>query len=64
MNKQILIDAIIGRGLNPYVDAIKYEKLGLARFCGNQWNEDWMWIREKLESLTETELITIYNRKV
>jgi hypothetical protein len=62
MNKQLLIDGIVGKNFLSYEDAVKYERLGLARFSGNQWNEDWDWLRERLEKLTEEELITIYQR--
>jgi hypothetical protein len=62
MNKQLLIDGIVGKNFLSYEDAVKYERLGLARFSGNQWNEDWDWLKERLEKLTEEELITIYQR--
>jgi hypothetical protein len=58
--KNMIIDAICGLGFPTmdYADAMT--KDGLAEYCGNQWNEDWHWIRPKLALLEEEELDKIY----
>ena len=61
MDNMKIIDAICGKGFGSMERAIKYEKMGFARFCGNQWNEDWEWDREMLRKLTPEVLEDIYN---
>lgn len=61
MNKKMLIDAIIGRGFESMSFADRMTKKGLAKFTGNQWNEKWDWIREKLEKKDEAFLTELYN---
>jgi hypothetical protein len=60
MNKQILIDAIIGKGFSNTQDAMNMANQGLTEFCGDQNNEDWKWIRSKLEDLPEEYLEKLY----
>jgi UDP-glucose 6-dehydrogenase len=60
MNKQILIDAVIGKGFSDMHDAIDMTNLGLSEFCGDQNNEKWKWIRSKLEDLSEEYLEKLY----
>lgn len=47
--KTLVIDAICGVGLPTLTLAIECERKGLAYFAGNQHNEHWRWIRDKLE---------------
>jgi hypothetical protein len=65
MTKELMIDAIVGQGFRSMQKAIEYEKLGYAKFTGNQYNEDWSWKRDELKKLTLDVLCTIYynNRK-
>ena len=63
MNKYILIDAIVGKGLGYNYFAELMVKRGLAEFTGNQWNPDWAWNRQALDKLTTLELEEIYADK-
>jgi hypothetical protein len=60
LTKEILIDAIIGRGIISYKQANWFEKLDIVTFNGNQWNESWAFKREELEKIDIEELMTIY----
>ena len=51
--KAMLVHAIIGRGFMSMEDAGRYQKIGLARFTGNQWNESWDWNQQALDELDE-----------
>lgn len=55
----LLVDAIIGRGFGSMEFANQAVNFGLARFTGNQWNEDWEWDRRTLSQLGEDELIAL-----
>lgn len=59
VSKKLLVHAIKGIGV-PIDIAENMVKIGIAYFCGNQWNEDWMWHTEKLESMTLEELEALY----
>ena len=61
--KQMLVDAICGRGFLSYGDADHYVEQGMAKFTGNQWNENWDWIAAKLHALSNIELKEIYHRE-
>ena len=61
MDNQMLINAICGKGFSSMDIACHYEKIGLARFSGNQWNESWEWNRIELEKLDIEKLKDIYN---
>lgn len=65
MEKAVLVDAIIGSGagLGSIDYCVKMEKIGLAEFCGNQWNEEWGWKRDELLKLDISELENIYSRR-
>jgi hypothetical protein len=60
--KTLLIDAICGRGTGSMENSDAMTQMGLAEFCGNQWNEDWRWKRDKLAELEIGELSEIYRR--
>lgn len=60
--KTLLVDAICGRGTGSTKHSDAMTKIGLAEFCGNQWNEDWRWKRDKLAELEIGELSKIYRR--
>lgn len=56
----LLVDAIVGRGLPTSEHVDRYTRAGLARFSGNQWNEEWQWDRAALEQLAFSRLVEIY----
>lgn len=59
-DRNMLTDAIIGKGF-PTIDfALKMTKHGLARFNGNQHNESWVWDRAALEKLDLEILRSLY----
>jgi len=58
--KQLLIDAIYGCGFRSMQTAIKMTEIGLARFVGNQWNEEWAWNKSELQKLSIGKLEAIY----
>jgi hypothetical protein len=60
MDKQILIDAIIGKGFSTMQDAMNMANQGLAKFYGDQNNEEWKWNRSKLNELPEEDLENLY----
>jgi hypothetical protein len=62
MNKEILIDAIIGKGFHSYEEASHFEGAGFATFTGNQHNPEWSWKRNALDHLSEISLKEIYSR--
>lgn len=59
--KDMLVDAIAGTHM-PMAVADKMTQLGLARFTGNQWNEDWEWDKRALDRLDVPELSTLYRK--
>jgi hypothetical protein len=64
MDKELLIDAIVGAGFPTMEFAIQMEKSGLARFSGNQWNEDWEWRRDALNKLDNNFLLEMIYAKI
>jgi hypothetical protein len=59
--KDLLIDAIYGRGVcGGYTFALDMEKRRLAKFTGNQWNENWDWDKYELSKLPIEELKSLY----
>jgi len=60
IDKELLVNAVIGRGFRSMEHASEMTKLGLAEFSGNQWNPDWKWIREELDKLSMEELEKVY----
>lgn len=60
--RQVLIDAIVGRGIKSFEDAERMEHAGLARFDGNQWNEHWSFDLAALENLPLEGLRRLYGR--
>lgn len=58
--KDLLLDAVVGRGLKSYAVAIEMQKKGLAVFTGNQHNPDWKWDKSKLKELPLYELEDLY----
>lgn len=60
--RQMVIHAIMGAGFPSMQMADEYTKLKLAKFTGNQWNENWDWDSDALSKLTNLELATIYSR--
>ncbi|MGL5271463.1 MAG: hypothetical protein ACRC7I_13250 [Selenomonadaceae bacterium] len=58
LNKTDLIRLV--KGSSPKIDtAIKLEKIGLMRFCGNQHNPEWGWT-VKIYDMNEEELWALY----
>ena len=64
LERDILIDAIIGKGFHGLEDAENFTNLGYAKFTGNQHNYEWTWIRDKLKKLHTMDLERVYSRKV
>jgi hypothetical protein len=58
--KQLLVDAIIGRGFRSIQHSVAMTEEGLARFNGNQHNESWEWKRNSLMEMETTQLKAIY----
>ena len=58
--EQLLVDAICGVGFPSTLVAVESEKVGLARFIGNQWNECWEWIPERLIRCKIEQLQALY----
>lgn len=59
--RMLFVDAIVGVGFpGPYEVAERATRGGLARFTGNQHNEEWTWDRPALESLALETLQTLY----
>lgn len=61
VNKKLLVDAISSCSFSSMQAADGYTKLGLATFTGNQWNEEWEWVKPGLEKLSFEELVDLYN---
>ena len=64
LKRDILIDAIVGKGFHGLEDAEHFTNLGYAEFTGNQHNYEWEWIRGKLNKLHTMDLERVYSRKV
>ncbi|MGB0662824.1 MAG: hypothetical protein ACPGMR_03440 [Pontibacterium sp.] len=58
--KDMIVDAIYGKGCGSMERAIEAEKSGLAEFTGNQHNLNWEWKKEELKKLDENELLKLY----
>ena len=63
MEKQILVDAILGKGFRSMQFAIDMTNAGLAKFTGNQWNEKWDWKKEELLKLPIDQLAVLYKKE-
>ena len=61
-SKELLLDAIIGKGFLSIADAQNFVERKLAVFSGNQHNESWEWQKVKLAVLSLDELLVIYMR--
>jgi len=61
--KELLIDAIVGKGFSSQAEGCHFVDTGFARFTGNQHNESWGWKRDVLENLSVEALTELYNRK-
>jgi len=60
--KDVLIDALRGYGFGSNMEfADRMVKKGLARFSGNQWNEDWQWETDQLVKLEIKDLVALYS---
>lgn len=59
MNKYDLINMLKGCSMS-YQQCEKQTTAGLMKFSGNQHNEDWDWIVEKLMMKSEEELLKLY----
>ena len=40
--------------------AYDLENIGLMRFSGNQWNENWDWNDKELNKMSEEQLFNLY----
>ncbi len=61
-DKELTINAIVGKGFLSVRDALNMQDRGLAIFSGNQHNEKWDWKRRGLEQLELKELKAILMR--
>lgn len=62
--KELLINSLAGKSVGGSIEyAVSMTKKGLAKFTGNQWNEDWTWIKEKLNKLTIEQLEKLYKNE-
>jgi hypothetical protein len=61
INRHLVIDGICGTPLSNMAFAVGMEKRGLAKFAGNQWNEEWAWSREALGKLALEDLYALYS---
>lgn len=59
--KQLVIDAIVGVGFPSVVLAQECERVGLARFSGDQWNPQWEWLRDRLAAVAVDKLQELYD---
>ncbi len=59
--KQILINAIIGKGFTSENHVVAMEKMGLLGFSGNPWEMNWGWKINALNQLNNKELEKIYD---
>ena len=58
--KTLVIDAIVGVGFPSVVLAGECERVGLAKFNGDQWNPGWVWLRDRLEAVELESLQELY----
>jgi hypothetical protein len=60
LSKQDLINLV--KGVKPKSMGVcdDYTKKGLMKFTGNQWNEDWDWVTDELDKMSEEELFNLY----
>jgi hypothetical protein len=61
--KEIIVNAVIGKGFLGIEDSAKMEKIGLAKFDGDQHNQRWKWDKAALEKLSLEMLCNLYDRK-
>lgn len=64
LRRELIVDAIVGKGFKSAKEAGDFVKLGYARFTGNQNNESWEWIRSALRALDIDTLHAIYFRDI
>lgn len=57
--RELAIDALIGLGV-PHHKALTIEKNGFAEFCGNQYNDQYRWKRDVLETIPVNDLRILY----
>jgi hypothetical protein len=57
----LLVDAIRGVGFPTIAIGVMAEREKMAYFVGNQHNEHWRWIDEKLRTLPEEKLQSLYH---
>lgn len=61
-NATLLTDAILGAGFGgDPLFATEMEKIGLARFSGNQYNMKWEYDKDALSNLPKEKLAELYN---
>lgn len=61
--KQLVIDAVVGRGLLGEKDADQLEAEGFASVESNPLSVRWKWNREALNKLSTTQLVDLYKRE-
>ena len=59
--KTLLVDAICNHSPGASCEeAHELEKLGFAKFTGNQWNPDWAWKSDALHKMNISDLENLY----
>ena len=62
LDKQDLVNLVLSTNPKSMQECDNLTKVGLMEFCGNQWNEDWKWKKEILNSMIENDLWEIYKK--
>lgn len=60
--KEMLIDAIVGAGFVSMAHGMMAEKLGHAKYNGDQHNPDWRWNPSALRLLSDEGLQEMYQK--
>lgn len=60
ISKELLVDAICGKGFKSQEFATSMTEVGLATYIGNQWNEKWEWNKKELKELPFSALEDLY----
>lgn len=58
--KTLLVYAVMGKGTGDIDNSVKMQEQGLAVSTGNQWNENWEWVKDELEKLSIEQLEAMF----
>ena len=62
VDKTDLVNLIFSTSPNSMQECCDYTETGLMAFTGNQWNEDWSWVKSELMKMSENSLLTLYKK--